>query len=405
MASVPQSIAYLEYRLTGGSANTDPDASLGGDMSSERVLAQSTTALSNVTGVAIDYAGGNPAGAGSLAFDFSDGTLTWTANGLDPGDAVDVNDASGRYSIFGEQGVLLVTVTTGSLPGSDKSDSVTIAYIANEQFDDVAKQESFDGDVEFRAFQLYNAFVGTVSSITRSGGTAHVTTAANHGYITGDEITIRGAVQSEYNGTFEITVVDPDEFEFTVSGAPATPATGAIVHGRKFLSIAAYIPLQPNPGNIQVGADAAGVGDGQTRSVTSITRSGSTATVTMGANHGYATGQLVTIAGAAQSQYNGAQTITVTGPTTFTYAVAGTPVTPATGTITAARGVAVTIADENTAPAGVTFSEPEEVGEALDLGALGPGESVTLWVQRTVATRNTTSNTETLDKIAIAAYF
>jgi hypothetical protein len=43
----------------------------------------------------------------------------------------------------------------------------------------------------------------------------------------------------------------------------------------------------------------------------------------------------VTIAGATQTEYNGTFTITVTGASTFTYPVAGTPATPATGTITA----------------------------------------------------------------------
>lgn len=37
--------AVLEWRLTGGAANSDPDASLGGDMSSEQV---SGTALNNL---------------------------------------------------------------------------------------------------------------------------------------------------------------------------------------------------------------------------------------------------------------------------------------------------------------------------------------------------------------------
>lgn len=69
-------------------------------------------------------------------------------------------------------------------------------------------------------------------------------------------------------------------------------------------------------------------------SVTSITRSGSVATVTTALNHGYTTGQLVTIAGANESDYNGEFTITVTGLTQFTYTVANTPATPATGTIT-----------------------------------------------------------------------
>lgn len=70
-------------------------------------------------------------------------------------------------------------------------------------------------------------------------------------------------------------------------------------------------------------------------SVTSITRSGYTATVTQTA-HGLAVGDEVLIQGAAQLDYNGLQTV-ATAPTanTYTYMVQGTPVTPATGTLTA----------------------------------------------------------------------
>jgi hypothetical protein len=64
-----------------------------------------------------------------------------------------------------------------------------------------------------------------------------------------------------------------------------------------------------------------------------ITRSSTTATVTCTA-HGYKTGNFVKIAGASQSAYNGDFYITVTGVNTFTYTVAGSPATPATGTIT-----------------------------------------------------------------------
>jgi len=67
--------------------------------------------------------------------------------------------------------------------------------------------------------------------------------------------------------------------------------------------------------------------------VSSITRSGSTATVITQTAHGFATGQKVVVSGATQSEYNGAFTITSTGPQTFTYSVTGTPATPATGTI------------------------------------------------------------------------
>ena len=75
-----------------------------------------------------------------------------------------------------------------------------------------------------------------------------------------------------------------------------------------------------------------------TYAVTSITRSGATATVTTTATNSLQTGDSVIIAGANQAEYNGTFTITVTGGTTFTYTVSGTPATPATGTITAVGG-------------------------------------------------------------------
>lgn len=69
------------------------------------------------------------------------------------------------------------------------------------------------------------------------------------------------------------------------------------------------------------------------RSVSSITRSSTTATVTTAQAHGYQTGASVKISGATQTEYNGVFTITVTSTTTFTYTVSGSPATPATGTI------------------------------------------------------------------------
>jgi uncharacterized phage protein gp47/JayE len=65
--------------------------------------------------------------------------------------------------------------------------------------------------------------------------------------------------------------------------------------------------------------------------VIGITRSGTTATATTASGHTLATGMTVTVSGATQSEYNIAAVITVTGRDTFTYQVAGTPATPATG--------------------------------------------------------------------------
>jgi len=68
---------------------------------------------------------------------------------------------------------------------------------------------------------------GAVTSITRSSSTATVTKTA-HGLETGWDITIVGADQVEYNGNHVITVTSADTFTYTVSGTPATPATGDI---------------------------------------------------------------------------------------------------------------------------------------------------------------------------------
>jgi hypothetical protein len=71
-------------------------------------------------------------------------------------------------------------------------------------------------------------------------------------------------------------------------------------------------------------------------SVTSITRSGYTATVTQAA-HPFAVGDEAFIQGATQPEYNGLQTVeTVIGVNSYTFTLDGAPTTPAVGTLTAA---------------------------------------------------------------------
>ena len=43
-----------------------------------------------------------------------------------------------------------------------------------------------------------------------------------------DKVILTGADQSDYNGEKTITVASDSTFTFTVSGSPATPATGTI---------------------------------------------------------------------------------------------------------------------------------------------------------------------------------
>lgn len=77
-----------------------------------------------------------------------------------------------------------------------------------------------------------------------------------------------------------------------------------------------------------------GYAAGTAVAVTSVTRSAAVATVTTTTAHGLKTGDVVTLAGAAQAEYNLTVDVTVLSTTQFTFPVSGSPVTPATGTIT-----------------------------------------------------------------------
>lgn len=116
-----------------------------------------------------------------------------------------------------------IVVRDGDLVTQDPSDSAVYAF-------DWDTDHLADGvTIATSKFKL-ETVVGTaleisVASITRSGTTATATTASAHGYVTGDSVTIAGAAQAAYNGTFSITVLTPTTFSYTVSGSPATPAT------------------------------------------------------------------------------------------------------------------------------------------------------------------------------------
>ena len=68
----------------------------------------------------------------------------------------------------------------------------------------------------------------TISSITRGGTgnlTATVTTAAPHGLVDKNRVTISGATASNYNGTYVIDVTGASTFTYVMATAPAANAT------------------------------------------------------------------------------------------------------------------------------------------------------------------------------------
>jgi hypothetical protein len=77
-----------------------------------------------------------------------------------------------------------------------------------------------------------------------------------------------------------------------------------------------------------------------------ITRVSTTASVAHTA-HGLANGDLVVIKGAAQNEYNGIQTISNVSTNAYDYTVAGSPTTPATGTIKSTTAFISDLTDVN----------------------------------------------------------
>lgn len=226
----------------------------------------------------------------------------------------------------------------------------------------------------------------TISSITRVTTTATVTTAAAHGWATGNVVAIEGATGGDgtyYNGDFAITVTGGSTFTYTMSGTPSGSAAGTLIayKGLRIFetyddlvrgscvyatadntegivlatTLAAYVYRAGEaiaeiayPANETVAATDdcdlvqfldkvylfRGYQTAAALTLASLTRSGATATATATA-HGLSSNTWVDVQGANEAEYNGIFQITVTGANTFTYAVTGTPASPATGTLTA----------------------------------------------------------------------
>ena len=100
-----------------------------------------------------------------------------------------------------------------------------------------------------------------------------------------------------------------------------------------------------------------------------IERSGAVATVSH-TGHGMETGDKVYISGANQWEYNGVHEITYIGTGSYSYAVVGTPDTPATGTITAT----FVILDEDTDTGGVAADTRSYSNHQLFTGRVREGD-------------------------------
>lgn len=67
----------------------------------------------------------------------------------------------------------------------------------------------------------------SISSLSSSAGIA-TAVATGHPLVSGQDLAIAGAADSEYNGTFKVTVIDANTFTYPISGTPNSPTSGTI---------------------------------------------------------------------------------------------------------------------------------------------------------------------------------
>ena len=84
---------------------------------------------------------------------------------------------------------------------------------------------------------------GTISNVSisvtlsRSGTTVTAVASSAIIFATNIDVTIAGAVETEYNGTFTITVLSTLSFSYEITGTPSTPATGTILADSDCVSV------------------------------------------------------------------------------------------------------------------------------------------------------------------------
>lgn len=133
------------------------DGTTGGAKGASQILSQSSTAPTTITGVTVLDAYGNKEGAGTLTYTASTQTLAWASYGGALGTPVDVS-ADGNYAIqtSNNGGTIVVSVVSSSLPGSNTTNTLTIAALDNQIFDDVTADESDVGVVRYRCIYFCN---------------------------------------------------------------------------------------------------------------------------------------------------------------------------------------------------------------------------------------------------------
>lgn len=244
---------------------------------------------------------------------------------LDLTSAVSLQD--GTVATSGQIDVATAGTTAANLSGTTISSSTATAAVlwnVNDDTDGQMDGASFISAgtghaIEFGANTPASVTIREVSVSGYSATTGNETIYNNSGGALTINLVGTTGTFSIRNGTGASTTVVINPVTLTITARDAD--TGGAIQSARALIFA-------DTG----GALNAGL------SISSITRSGSTATVTTGSAHNLSTNDIVLIrdtnvanALTAEAPYAGTHSVTVTGASTFTFTVSGTPTTPATG--------------------------------------------------------------------------
>ena len=198
-------------------------------------------------------------------------------------------------------------------------------------------------------FNSQSVITGT-PTIAFSGNIATVT-LASHGLTTGRLVNISGCTGAVdayyYNGDFVVTVLTANTFTYIMNGTPGGVAAGTIVakkdgYSKTFcfdklqapnffgFDLARYLTACEEGFDRKAMASDVTVSMLETHTpsynIASISRTGSTATITTDIAHGLSAGNSITVSGATDPLFNGTFLCATASGTSITYVMGGTPV-------------------------------------------------------------------------------
>ena len=114
-------------------------------------------------------------------------------------------------------------------PATIASGNITMTGTPATSIPAGALLNSSDGlEYEVQTTAVIAANSQAIVSLVRVGTTVTATVASDHQLGSGQTVVIAGAIETDYNGSFEISVTGLLTFTYQISTAPSTPATGTI---------------------------------------------------------------------------------------------------------------------------------------------------------------------------------